>query len=193
MKHEDSLLDTGCSPPGVKMNEAAVGIRRFQPEDVPALFWAVRESLPQIRRWMAWCGADYSMRDSMDFVLSCGQEWRADRRYNFAIYDRSEQTLLGSVGLSGVNRTHHLANLGYWVRSSRTGRGVASAAVRLAARFAFYELHLKRLELVIAEGNHSSIRVAEKVRAHREGILKSRLWLLGKPANAFMYSLVAED
>jgi RimJ/RimL family protein N-acetyltransferase len=78
------------------------------------------------------------------------------------------------------------------VRSSNTGRGVASAAVRLAARFAFDGLRLKRLELVIAEGNHSSIRVAEKVRAHREGNLKSRLWLLGKPSDAVMYSLVAE-
>lgn len=175
------------------INGASVGIRRFQPDDIPNLFLATRESMAELQQWMAWCRAGYSLDDSLDFVSACDEEWRADRKYSFAIYDRRNGALVGSVGLSEVNRVHLFANVGYWVRSSCTGQGVASAGLLLAARFAFEELHLNRLELIIALGNHASMRVAEKVGAHQEGVLRNRLVLNGRPVSAVMYSLVARD
>lgn len=60
--------------------------------------------------------------------------------------------------------------MGYWVRTSQTRRGIATAAVRLIARFGFEDLGLRRLELLIATDNFASRRVAEKVGARLEGI-----------------------
>jgi RimJ/RimL family protein N-acetyltransferase len=85
---------------------------------------------------------------------------------------------------------NRFANLGYWVRSSAAGRGVAPAAVRQVAAYAFRETDLNRLEIVIAVGNSRSQRVAEKVGATREGVLRSRLVLPSGPSDAVMYSLV---
>ena len=45
-------------------------------------------------------------------------------------------------------------------------------------------------EIVIAVGNRRSQRVAEKVGALREGVLRSRLVLPSGPSDAVMYSLV---
>ena len=59
--------------------------------------------------------------------------------YDFAIARIGSEH--SSVGLA---RT--AANVGYWVRTGQTGRGIATAAVRLVARFAFEELGLLRLE-----------------------------------------------
>jgi RimJ/RimL family protein N-acetyltransferase len=70
---------------------------------------------------------------------------------------------------------------------------VATAALRLAVRFAFAELGLKRVELVIAVGNQASIRVAEKVGAQQEGILGRRLLLGGEWRDAVVYSLTDEQ
>jgi ribosomal-protein-serine acetyltransferase len=175
------------------INEASIGIRRFHTADVPSLLLAARESMADLQQWMTWCRPDYSLADSSKFVLGCDGEWEAGRRYSFVICDRRNCALLGSIGLSGVNWEHRFANVGYWVRSSCTGRGVASAALRLAARFAFDELQLQRLELIIAVGNHASMRVAEKAGAYREGVLRQRVVLEGKPASALLYSLVAGD
>ncbi len=175
------------------MNRTSIGIRRFQPADIPELFLAARESIAELRRWMVWCGADYNLEDSSDFVSACDEEWEADRRYSFAIYDRRDGALLGSIGLSRVNRTHRCANVGYWVRSSCTGRGIASAGLRQVAQFAFEELHLNRLELVIALGNLASMRVAEKVGARRADGLRRWLVLNGQPVSAAVYSLMAQD
>jgi ribosomal-protein-serine acetyltransferase len=178
---------------GFMLNRTFISIRRFEPDDVASLFWAARESMEQLQQWMAWCRADYSLDDTLAFVSACDQDWEADRKYSFAIYDQTDGTLMGSVGLSGVNRVHSLANVGYWVRSSCTGRGAASVGVRLAALFAFEQLQLNRLELLIALGNHASIRVAEKVGAQREGVLRDRLRLQGRAVSAVIYSLVARD
>jgi ribosomal-protein-serine acetyltransferase len=78
-----------------------------------------------------------------------------------------------SVGLVGLDRisASGTANVGYWVRTGHTGQGIATAAVRLVARFGFEDLGLLRLELLIAVDNPASRRVAEKVGATFEGVL----------------------
>lgn len=95
--------------------------------------------------------------------------------------------------MNQLNYIHRVANLGYWTRSSAVGRGVGTIATRLVARFGFEQLGLQRIEIVAAVGNRASQRVAEKVGATREGVLRRRLLIHGKSQDAFVYSLVSED
>ena len=60
---------------------------------------------------------------------------------------------------------------------------------RLAADYAFNQTALVRLEIVCAVDNLRSQRAAEKTGAVREGILRSRLVLRGKPTDAVMYGI----
>jgi len=89
-----------------------------------------------------------------------------------------------------MSKANRFANLGYWVRTSAMGCGVAPAAVRLVAEYAFRETDLIRLEIVGAVGNLRSQRVAEKIGAVREGVLRSRLLLPTGPSDAVMYNLL---
>ena len=107
----------------------------------------------------------------------------------FAVVGPNDE-FLGGCGVNHINSIHRFANLGYWVRNSATGRGVARAAVREMAEFVFQNTDLVRLEIVCAVENRRSQRVAEAVGAVREGILRSRLLLHGKAVDAVMYSLV---
>lgn len=173
--------------------DGTVGIRRFRPEDRRALFESVRESVEEICAWMVWCRPDYSEKDSAEFIAGCAGDWKEGARYSFVIFDQHDGTLLGSVGLSGIHKTHRVAGLGYWVRTGRTGKGIASAAVRLAARFAFEQLGLQRVELVVPTENQASLRVAEKAGARLEGVMKDRIMLRGKSQNAAMYALVRRN
>ena len=86
-----------------------------------------------------------------------------------------------------------MANLGYWVRTNSVGRGVATSATRLAARFGFEELGLHRIEIVAAVENIASQRVAEKAGALREGLLRKRLLIRGESQDAVLFSLLPED
>jgi ribosomal-protein-serine acetyltransferase len=173
--------------------DGVVGIRRFHADDVAHLFSAARESVNDLCSWTTWCHDRYSLKECADYIASCGVQWENGESYSFAIFRVSDGLFLGSIGLTQINHLHRFANLGYWVRSTQTGRGVASAAVRLIARFALRELGFHRLEIVVPAGNRPSQRVAEKAGARREGLLRNRIVRQGSDADAIMYSLVAED
>ena len=170
-----------------------VCIRRFCSNDRASLFAAVRESITELCQWMVWCHPQYSADEVSAFIAGCDAAWTSGERYSFAIYDRLDGAILGSVGLSAIDRRHQLANLGYWVRTGRTRRGVATAAVDLAARFAFTQTNLQRLEMIIPVENEASLRVAKRTGATREGTLRSRILLNGSPHDAALFSLVRSD
>jgi RimJ/RimL family protein N-acetyltransferase len=170
-----------------------IALRPFQPADTASLYEAVCESINQLSQWMAWSHPNYSMEDSRAFVQSRGAAWEKGEHYSFVVQEASTGRFLGGVGLNFPNRAHNFANLGYWVRTSSTGRGIATMAARLAARFGFEKLQYNRIEIVTACGNRASQRVAEKAGAKQEGVLRRRLVLHGKPLDAVMYSLVPED
>lgn len=173
--------------PGVSM--AVCRLRPYEPDDSEALWQAVRESVPEVSLWLAWCHEHYALADAVEWIRSRGQLAAEGHEYAFAIVD-DQGRFLGGCGLNQINRLHRFGNLGYWVRTSATGRGVAAEAARQLAEFAFRHTDLVRLEIVCALGNERSQRVAERAGALREGVLRQRLWLHGMPVDAVMYSLV---
>jgi ribosomal-protein-serine acetyltransferase len=174
-------------------SDGRIGIRRFLAGDAGALYEAADESRRELSVWMPWCHASYARSESEAFAQSCQAEWEKGEHYSFVIHDADTGLFLGGIGLNFINRAHKFANLGYWVRTSRTRRGVASTAVRLVAQFGLGELGFNRLEIVTAAGNEASQRVAEKAGARREGLLRRRLLIHGQPHDAVMFSLVLED
>ena len=182
-----------ANPPVKEFSDGTIGIRPFRESDVPNLFEAVRESVSELSIWMAWCSPDYSIKESTEFIRSAPEAWEKGEHYSFVVFDANSGRFLGGTGLNFINPLHNFANLGYWVRTSATRRGVASRAARLAARFGIEGLKFSRLEIVAAVGNAGSQRVAEKAGARREGILRNRLKLHGQCQDAVMFSLTAED
>jgi RimJ/RimL family protein N-acetyltransferase len=79
------------------------------------------------------------------------------------------------------------------VRTDATGNGIATTAARLAARFGFEVLGLQRIEITVPIGHRASARVAEKLGARREGVLRHRLRLHGTPAGAVLFGLLPSD
>ena len=86
-----------------------------------------------------------------------------------------------------------MANLGYWVRTSRTGSGIATEAARQVARYGFEQLGFQRLEIVVDTDHIPSLKIAQKLGAVREGLLRNRGYLHGTPRDAFMHSLIPSD
>jgi RimJ/RimL family protein N-acetyltransferase len=170
----------------------AVVIRPYRSEDAAALYAAARESIDEVFPWLPWCHPAYSLDEARDWIASRPQARAEGIEYAFAIVD-ARGRYLGGCGINMINRIHRFANLGYWVRSSEAGRGVAPAAIRQAAAFAFGSTDLVRLEILCAVGNSRSQRAAERAGATREAVLRDRLILHGQPVDAVMYSMVRSD
>ena len=147
------------------------------------------ESVGDVFPWLAWCHPQYTLEEAVAWAESRGELARQALEYHFVITG-DEDRFLGGCGINHISRVHRFGNLGYWVRTSATGRGIAVSAVALSAAFAFQDTDLVRLEIVCAAGNRRSQRVAEKAGAVREGVLRDRLLVHGRPHDAVMYSIV---
>jgi RimJ/RimL family protein N-acetyltransferase len=169
-------------------------VRPVELTDEQALFEAVRESIPEVSPWLGWCHENYSIDETREFLRLRADKSQGDEWYSFGVFDRNDGgRFLGGIGLNFINRVHQFGNLGYWVRTSANGKGVAARASRLVAKFGFEELGLQRIEIVAAVSNIPSQRVAEKIGAVREGVLRKRLLIGGESHDAVLFSLVRED
>jgi len=119
--------------------------------------------------------------------------WENDKEYHFQVIETTTNQFVGTVFLNHVERRYQMANLGYWVRISRVGEGIATEAAKLAARYGFEKLGFQRLEIVVGKDNTPSLKIAEKMAAFREGLLRNRLNLHGSPCDAYMHSLIPAD
>jgi RimJ/RimL family protein N-acetyltransferase len=176
--------------------EASDGIVRIRPvraADLNDLYAAIHESLAELAVWMVWAHPDYRIEETKEFMVRSEASWNDGTAFNFAVLDFATGTFCGTVGLNRIDRDYEMCNLGYWIRTSETGRGLASRATRMVARFGLRELGLQRIEIVAAAENLASQRTAEKAGAHREGLLRHRLRTKGDPLDAVMYSLITGD
>ena len=171
----------------VMNSRSVIEIRPFRADDATATYEAVRESLDELIQWMPWCRRDYSLEDARRWIEEQVKAFDAKTAYQFAIV--ADGRYAGAIGLNDVDNGNRRANLGYWIRSSAIGRGVATAAVTQLHRWTMDNTELFRLELLIAVGNLASQRVAEKAGATREGILRQRINVRGVAHDAVLYSL----
>lgn len=177
----------------VELTDGRIIVRPCRPSDADSIYTAVRESIAEVSKWAPWCPPNYSMSHCEPWLESRAAAWSEGKEFDFVILDVVDGAFLGGCALNDINRTHNFANLGYWIRTSRTGQGIATAATRLVAKFAFETLGFTRLEIVAAVGNEASQRVAEKAGAMREGIERNRHVVRDKIYDAVMFSLVPDD
>jgi RimJ/RimL family protein N-acetyltransferase len=175
-----------------------VTIRPVQPGDAPQFVDAINESLEQLKPWMSFAQEPATLEDLQTWIEKQPDSWERGINYAFAIReatpeDPAEPVLLGGCGLNSINPVHRIANLVYWVRSSRSGQGIASRVVPMLARFGFLELKLTRIEIVVGTDNAASLRVAQKAGARREGVLRNRILIGEVLQEAVMHSLIPGD
>ncbi len=171
-------------------SDGIVVIRPFERSDVSNLFTAVSESQQHIAAFLSWYHPNYSIRDSKAWVSLAIKNWRKHHEFQFVICDVQTGEICGAIGISQIEIENKVADLGYWVRRGYLRKGIATRALRLAIAFAFQELDLVRLELLIREENIASQRVVEKIKATKEGLLKNRLFNQGESHDAWMYAVL---
>jgi RimJ/RimL family protein N-acetyltransferase len=161
--------------------------------DALEVFIAVEESMASLRPWMPWAYPGYSIADSEGWIKNSMKGWSEETAYEFAITDSKDGSYIGGCGLNHLDIINKMANLGYWVRSSRHNEGIATRAAKMLAQFGLNTLKLNRIEIVAAVENSCSRRVAEKVGGVREGILRHLLAMPGGVQDAILFSIIPAD
>ena len=183
-------IDAAPMDAATELSGEGLLLRPYRESDAVALLAAVRESIDSVGRWLPWCHAHYGEAEARAWIAHCADGWRSGAHYAFAVFAADSAHFCGAVGLNQRNREHNLMNLGYWVRASRQGQGIARRAAQLVIAFAFGRVGLNRVEIVTAPDNLASQRVAAAVGAQFEGKARNRIVVSGKPVDALVYAAI---
>jgi RimJ/RimL family protein N-acetyltransferase len=155
---------------------------------------AVMESAPALSRWMPWYHPGYGLADVERWYGEAQRMWTEKLAYPMLIVDAATGTFLGGVALHDILLYgKREAEMGYWVRRSACGQGVAATAMRSMAAFGFTELGLIRVSMRIRLDNRSSRRAAERASARFEGVARHGLLAGEARFDAAIYSLLPAD
>ena len=169
---------------------AKLMIRPFEAGDADEFVRATHESIETVGKWMSWCTPSFNREQAMGWFATCDQDRAAGRAFDMGIFCATTGQLLGGAGINQLSPHHRYGNIGYWVRQSRQGCGIARQAVALLCDFGFQQLGLFQLEIVMGIGNSASEDVAIAAGAAFECRARNRIFLHGQPIDALIYSLV---
>ncbi|WP_113720757.1 GNAT family N-acetyltransferase [Aeromonas salmonicida] len=172
---------------------AKIVIRPFEPGDADEFVRAAHESIDTVGTWMSWCTPSFNRDKALGWFATCDQDREAGRAYDMGLFCAATGQLLGGAGINQLAAHHRYGNIGYWVRQSRQGQGIARQAVALLRDFGFEQLGLFRLEIVMGVGNTASEAVAIAAGATFECRARNRIFLHGQPLDAHIYTLVTAD
>ena len=177
-----------------ELSDGTIAIRTYQPRDVHTYFEAARESIAEVSPHLPWLHQEYSIEETRMWIEKVVPElWEQQSEYHFVITEVATGSILGACGLDQVNWVDQTANLGYWVRTSRTREGIATTASKLLVRFGFEQLQLKCIDIVTSINNIASARVAEKLNPSKKKSVKDNSLTKGGGSDTTVFSLFLQD
>lgn len=178
--------------PSFTVSGADIYLRPFEPGDAAELLAIHRTCREAFDPFMPLRSEAYFTLDGQLAQIAADRtRWEADQGYAFAVC--RQESIVGRVALSNVVRGAWLsATLGYWVDVRAQGQGVATEAVKLAARAAFGGIHLHRLQAAIMPRNTPSLKVIRKAGFVYEGLAPYYLQIYGVWEDHQVFSLTRE-
>ncbi|MEW2396795.1 GNAT family N-acetyltransferase [Streptomyces sp. NPDC046862] len=169
------------SAPAPELRGHGLRLRPWDAEcDTDVETWLRGNSDPEFRRWNTPVKLVDGMEDARE-SLRLRAEWDAEGKcVSYCVTDAATGAPLGHIGVNDIDHFIRTARVGYWVLPEARGHGVATRALRLAARWAFTNLGTHRLELGHALGHDASCRIAERCGFLYEGTLRGAMFDAGR-------------
>jgi RimJ/RimL family protein N-acetyltransferase len=149
----------------VTLEGDGIRLRRWRHTDAERVLQACSDE--RTRHWLAHSlPSPYTLEDASSFIASHRGGAAGGTGLCWCVADTASDVCLGSVAIMDLDHAMGTTGeIGYWAHPDARGRGVMSEAVRLAVRHGFVAredggLGRRRLQLIAADGNAASLRVA---------------------------------
>jgi RimJ/RimL family protein N-acetyltransferase len=171
-------------------------VRCWEPRDAPLLKAAVDSSLDHLRPWMPWAHEDPQLLPAkVELLRMFRGHFDLGQDFVYGIFTADESEAVGGTGLHRRS-FEGVLEIGYWIRASRVGQGLATEATAAVARVGFEVAEASRIEIRVASENAASLAIPRKLGFVEEGTL--RRFLHGPDGtplqrDAVVFALVAEE
>lgn len=165
-----------------------ISIRQYKEEDIPSFYQAVIESKAEISKWLPWCHENYSLEDATKWINEqVPQIWQSKNGCEFVIAKSGHNKIIGGCCLEQIDFIRREANIGYWIHSGETGKGIATFACHFLIDYGFNELNLERINVIPSSKNTPSKKVAEKLPYDSIEIVKNGFKIRESISDALVY------
>lgn len=169
-------------------------LRCWSPADAPVLRAALDASDAHLRPMIPFMKDEpRSLQETAQWLRGLRAAFDLGQMYRYAVYDATEQNLLGEnmllarVGPGGLE-------IGYWTHKDAIGKGIAREASSAMIRMAFEIEKMKRVEIMCAPQNKASASIPAHLGFTHEATLKKRaLDSEGGIQDLMVWSLFADD
>lgn len=171
-----------------------VTLRPLHPADGPAMLAAIEESRAELEPWMAWTPMQRTQDDAVDYCVRMAAEWLRRDSLTLAIRETASDRYLGGTGLHGIDWSLRAFEIGYWLRTSATGKGYMTEAVARLTRFAFESLGARRVAIQCDPRNVRSRAIPERLGWRQEAHLRNNATdTIGQPCDTVIFALTDDD
>ncbi|MEO1270898.1 MAG: GNAT family N-acetyltransferase, partial [Myxococcota bacterium] len=127
---------------------------------------------PELKAFMSWSHHPQTEKSQYTRLVDIQAQYWGGQDMVFHIWSEDDEQLLGSIGLHHLRPLHPRGReIGYWVRTSATGQGVASRAAMALVAWGFGHQGYLRMQCGFNRSNTASRRVSEKVGFRHEAEL----------------------
>jgi ribosomal-protein-serine acetyltransferase len=155
------------------------------------IFETIDSQREYLREWLPWVDQTTTVGHVEEFIGRSLAKFADQNGFDAGVW--LEGRYVGGLGMHYWDRVHRKTEIGYWLSRDCTGRGLMTRCVERCIRFAFTDLHMRRVEIRCAKGNRRSRAIPERLGFTLEGILRSAQLLHGKPVDIAVYGLLDSD
>ncbi|MEV5989277.1 GNAT family N-acetyltransferase [Streptomyces sp. NPDC052051] len=172
----------------VTLSTTRLLLRTPVPQDIDAVYEAAQD--PDIQRWTT-LPSPYLREHAADFVgRTVPDGWADASMFTFGAFLPAGD-LVGMLGLT--MRSPGVAEVGFWTAKEHRGCGYITEATLAAARWAFTERSIDRVEWRAEVGNDGSRAVARRAGFALEGTLRAACNNKGVLRDCWVGSLLPSD
>lgn len=134
------------------------------------LYQAIAHDRVSLGKWLPWAYQMKSAQDEASFIQTIQEKMIKDRMVVLTILVNGEPS--GMIDLHNLVKNQK-GEIGYWLSSTYQGRGIVTNSVLKLCQYAFSELNLQYIDLIVAVENGKSARVARNADFKLMGMKKN--------------------
>jgi RimJ/RimL family protein N-acetyltransferase len=166
-------------------------VRCWEPRDAPLLKESIDSSLDELRPWLPWAlDEPQTLEEKVQVLRRFRGRFDVGEDFTYGLFTRDESEVVGG---SGFHRRvgEGAFEIGYWIRSSRAGQGLATEVTATLTRVGFEVCEVDRIEIHCEPENERSMRIPRKLGYAEEARLRRRLYAPpgGEPRDVVVFSL----
>lgn len=173
-----------------RLSGRRLDLRELTPKDAPAIL-SIFGDAEVMRFWSSPPLQDLAAAAAL--IDGIHDLFRSRQLFQWGICSREDDTVIGTCTLYHLDLAHWRGEVGFALRRSAWGQGLATEALEVLLGFAFHGLGLHRLEADADPANERSIRALERQGFRREGYLRERWHHLGKVHDGVFLGLLKRE